>query len=72
MCKSTFLQQVRRSLGLARHLGWAKLIPDRCRDLVQHLNQPCPTAAKAIDEDNKEAHAFYHHSHPLTMGGRPL
>ena len=30
-CKSIFLQQVRRSLGLALHRGWVKLMPGRCR-----------------------------------------
>ena len=28
-CKSIFLQQVRRGLGLALHCGWAKLMLDR-------------------------------------------
>ena len=44
MCKSIFLQQVRRGLGLALHRGWAKLTLGRCRDLVQHSNQPRPMA----------------------------
>ena len=44
-CKSVFLQQVRRSLGLVLHRGWAKLMLDRCRDLVKHPNIPCSTAA---------------------------
>ena len=44
----------------------------RCRDVVRHPNQPRPTAAEATDEDEKEAHAFYHHTHPLAMGDRPL
>ena len=38
MCKYIFLQQVRRSLGLALHHGWAKLMLDRFRDLVRHPN----------------------------------
>ena len=62
--KSIYIKQVRRSLGLALHRGWAKLVLDRCWDLVQHLNQPHPMAAEAADEDDKEAHAFYHHTHP--------
>ena len=33
-CKSIFLQQIRRSLGLALHRGWAKLMLDRCRHLI--------------------------------------
>ena len=45
---------------------------DRCRDLVQHPNQPRPMATEATDEDDEEAHAFYytrrhafyHHTHP--------
>ena len=68
-CKTTLLQQARRRLGLALHRGWAKLMLDRCRDLVQHPNQPRPTAAKATDEDDVEAHAFYHHTHHPGYGG---
>ena len=34
MCKSVFLQQAQRSLRHALHRGWAKLMLDRCRDLV--------------------------------------
>ena len=33
-CKSVFLQQVRRCLGLALHRGLAELMLDHCRDLV--------------------------------------
>ena len=69
MCKSVFLQQVRRSLGLALQRGWAKLMLDRCRDLVQHPNQPRSIATDATDEDDEEAHAFYHHTHPPGYGG---
>ena len=39
-------------------------MPDRCRDHVQHPNQPRPTAAEAAVENDEEAHAFYHHTHP--------
>ena len=35
MCKSIFLKQVRSSLGLALHRGWAKLMLDRCRGIVK-------------------------------------
>ena len=61
-CKSIFLQQARRGLGLALHRGWAKLILGRCRDLVKHLSQSRPMAAEATDENDEEAHAFYHHT----------
>ena len=45
-------------------MGQAKLMPDRCWGLVQHPNQPRPMAAEATDEDDEEAHAFYHHTRP--------
>ena len=32
-------------------------------------NQPRPMAAEATDEDDEEAHAFYHHTHPPGYGG---
>jgi len=69
MCKSIFLQQVRRGLELALHRGWAKLMLDRCRDLVKHPSQPRPMATEATDEDDEEARAFYRHTHPPGYGG---
>ena len=38
--KQMFTQRIRRSIGLAIHRGWAKLLLDRCRDLVQDPRQP--------------------------------
>ena len=29
-------------------------------------------ATEATDEDDEEAHAFYHHTHPSGYEGRPL
>ena len=49
--------------------GLAKLMLGRCRDLVQHPNQPRPTAAEATDEDGEEARAFYYHTHPPVYWG---
>ena len=72
MCKSIFLQRDRKRLGLALHRGWVKLVHDRCRDLVQHPNEPRPMAAEATDEDDEEAHAFTTTPTPLAMGGGPL
>ena len=60
--KSVFLRQTRRICGLTAHRGWAKLLLDRCRDLVQHPNQPRST--RWNDEDDAEAHAHYHYTHP--------
>jgi hypothetical protein len=37
-----FTQRLYRSLGLAAHLGWARLLVDRYRDLVE---VPAPTRA---------------------------
>ena len=56
-------------LRLALHHGWAKLMLGRCRHLVQHPNQPRPMAIEAADEDDEEASAYYHHTHPLGYGG---
>ena len=39
----------------------------RCRDLVQHPNEPRSMAAEAADEDDEEAHACYH-THPPGYG----
>ena len=66
-CKSIFLQQARRGLGLALHCGWAEPMLDRYRDLVQHPNQPRPAVAVAADKGGEGANAFCHRA-----GGRPL
>ena len=42
---------------------------DRCRAFVQYHNQPRPMAKEATDEDDEEAHVFYHHTHPPGYGG---
>ena len=42
----------------------AKPMLGRCQELVQHPNQPRPMAAEAADEDDEEARAFHHHTHP--------
>ena len=42
---------------------------DRCRDFVQHPNQPRLMATEATDEDSEEAYALYHHTHPPGYGG---
>ena len=67
-CKSISLRQVRKGLGLALHRGWAKLMPDRLRGLVERPNQPRPTAVEATDEDDEDARAFYHHTYPPGYG----
>ena len=42
---------------------------NRCRDLVQHLNQPRPIAAEATGHDGEEARAIYHNTHSPGYGG---
>ena len=69
MYKSIFLQQIQWGQGLAVHRGRAKAMLDRSRDLVQHPNQPRPTAADVTDADDEGAWAFYHHNHPPGRAG---
>ena len=45
---------------------------DRCRDFVQHPNQPRLMATEATDEDDEEGTLSTTSPIPLTMGGRPL
>ena len=48
----------------APQAGQAKLMVGRFRDLVQHPNQPRSMATEAPDEDDEEAIAICHHTHP--------
>ena len=41
----------------------------RCRDLVEHPNQPRPVAAEATDKDHEEAYAFYNRTDPRCLNG---
>ena len=52
--KQMFSQQIRRSIGLSVHRGWAKQLLDRCRDLAQNPQQPC-THPRETDQDDAEA-----------------
>ena len=57
--RQMFTQRIRRSIGLAVHRGWAKLLLDRCRDLLQDPRKPC-THIRETDEDDAEAHEEFH------------
>ena len=46
--KRMFTQRIRRSIGLAVHRRWAKLLLGRCRDLVQDPRQPLLTHARQM------------------------
>ena len=66
--KQIFTQQIRRSIGLALHRGWAKLLLGRCRGLVQDPRQPRIHAREA-DEDDTEAHECFHFHQTRGGGG---
>ena len=51
--KALFTQQLYRSLGLTAHLGWARLLVDRYRDLVQ-----APAAAGQHTSGARAPHHF--------------
>ena len=61
-CKSIFLQQVRHPASRVGQTH-ARPLPG-----PHSAPQPRPTAAETIDEDDKETHTFYHHTHPLGYG----
>ena len=63
-----FTQQIRRSVVLAVHRGWAKLLLDRCRTSVQDPRQP-RTHTRETDEDDAEAHECFHFHQTRGGGG---
>ena len=69
--RALFLQQARRSWGLHAHRAWAKLLLDRCRDLVEteHPNHPRGPAQNWTNEEDAEAHAHFHHHNPPGIRG---
>jgi hypothetical protein len=66
--KGIFMQRIRRSLGLAAHRGWVKLLLDRCRDLVEDPRQP-RTHTHETDEDDAKAHEYFHLHQTRGRGG---
>jgi hypothetical protein len=51
--KALFTQQLYRSLGLTAHLGWARLLVDRYRELVQ-----IPAATGQQTSNSRSSHHF--------------
>ena len=66
--KQVFTQRIRRSIGLAAHRRWAKLLLGRCRDLVQDPRLP-RTRTRESDEDSAEAHGYFHFHQTCGRGG---
>ena len=66
--KQMFTQRVSRSIRLALHRGWAKLLLDRCRGLSRTLRQP-RTHTRESDEDDAEAHVSVHFHQIRGRGG---
>ena len=66
--KQMFTQRIRRSIGLALHCGWAKLLLDRFRDLVQDPRQQ-RAHTRETDEDDAEAYGFFHFHQTRGRGG---
>ena len=46
--KQMFTQRINRSIGLAVHCGWAKLLLDRCRDFPRTHGSRVPTHARQM------------------------
>ena len=66
--KGMFAQRLYRSLGLAAHLGWARLLVDRYRDLVE-LPTPTredPSNRHHITPDDEDAFEYENYHNPDT------
>ena len=66
--KQMFTQRIRRSIGLAAHRGWTKLLLDKCRGLAQDPRQP-RTHTRETDEDDAEEHENLHFHQTRGRGG---
>ena len=54
--KTMFIQRIRRSVGLTAHLGWARLLLDRLRDLVQIPGASTHTSGWDAEPDDEDEH----------------
>ena len=68
--KALSLRRIRRSWGLAAHRGWAKLLLDRTRDLVEDPRQP-RGPVHGTDEGDSEMHELFHFRQPPGGGVAP-
>jgi len=65
-----FTQRLYRSFGLAAHLGWARLLTDRFRDLVEipapTRQSPDPDGHRVFTPDDKDAFEYETNHYPDT------
>ena len=54
-----YRQRIQKALGHTAHRGWARLIPNRARDLVIH--GPAHRGANGAAMPTNEDHFFYNH-----------
>ena len=59
--KQMFTQHIRLSIGFAVHHGWARLLLDRCRGIVQD--------SRETDEGDAETHVYFHFHQTRGRGG---
>ena len=60
-----FMQRLYRTFGLTAHLGWARLVLDRSRDLVDYPNATnTKTTKNNYDPDEEDAHDFDLYQNP--------
>ena len=67
--KAMFTQRTRRSIGLAVHRGWAKLLLDRGRCLVEDPQQPRSHTRETGEVDAAEANGHFHFHQTRGRGG---
>ena len=72
------MQRIQKAWGQMAHRGWARLIPNRARDLITHgpAHRGANGAAMPTDEGDQDGHFFFNHpergSTPLPRRAQPL
>ena len=50
--KGMFQQRIYQSLGLSAHLGWARLLIDRSKELIKYTSARSDSAAAGLEEED--------------------
>ena len=56
--------------GHAAHQGWARLLPDRHRDLIDHRSQAARSAGDKNGDEVQQRHDGRHYHHPGQYNSR--
>ena len=68
--KGMYKQRIRAAWGHAAHRGWARLLLDRCGDLIVHGPRATRNAGGKFDDEEQQRHDDHHYQSPEQFHAR--